>query len=1084
MTNTTAPHSVIRASAGTGKTFQLSNRFIELLHRGAAVDRILATTFTRKAAAEILERVVARLADAVVHPDACHELNHFITANTPTPDLDRRRCGELLQQVIRNLHRLQIGTLDSFFAQVAGTMSLELGLPPGWRIVDEWEDTRLQDAAIALMLQSNSNADLTRLLNLMAKGEVNRSVAELLRQTITNLYEVYLETEQTAWIQIPHSKLLTGDKLAVLIEELKQVALPPGRRFDKARSSDIERFVEQQWQTFLEKGLSKPVLQGQTTYYKTPIPEAAVAVYQKLNAHASAMLLQELANQTTATHNLLNRFDMAFEQLKFCTGAVRFGDVTRKLVDYINADDLQRIEFRLDRKIEHILLDEFQDTSPMQWRVLQPFAERCVAVDKHPTPLPPTSSDLNEPTTHTNGPSFFCVGDAKQAIYGWRGGSAEILEAIDQELHLGREAVTPLTKSYRSSPPVIDAVNTIFSGFHQHGNLGEYGPAVQDWCQSFPPHTTAHEKMAGYVCLQTCPAAEKADELTTRLGYAAAYVKRLVDSCPGRSIGVLARKNRVVTQLILELRNLGIPASEESGNPLTDSAAVQTILSTLNFADHPDHSIAKTHVMRSPLKQVLGLNDVAHPESDYAVARHIRHQLVENGYGNTIGNWATVLQPCCSGRDHRRLQQLLALSHAYDTKPTLRPTDFVQFVEQQKVSDPVTTDVRVMTVHQAKGLQFDIVFLADLDYGVPGPTPSHVSNRAKPLDPIDQVCIYRNQTIQKLLPPNLRTAFRTTLDREMLESLCLLYVSLTRAIHALHMIIAPSRQNEKQLGLSAAHLIRAALTDGQPAPENTLLYEHGSSAWSQSLPIPVVPKPPATNQKVDARQRRPVLLAPIDTQQTTNLEPISPSYLEGGGRLRLDHILRLQHRDSLQRGNLIHAWLEQIHWLEDGSPNKTTLYEIAEPLTTQALDLAAEMERFQEYLRCENIQEVLCRSYYHNVHNSEQELSVQREQAVAVRLDHQLLTGTIDRLILVQEKGRTVAADIVDFKTDAVSSTDEQTLKSRVDHYTPQLAAYRRAVSKTYQLDMSHITARFMFLTAGRVIPLKNGSKKTAVPLG
>ena len=223
----------------------------------------------------------------------------------------------------------------------------------------------------------------------------------------------------------------------------------------------------------------------------------------------------------------------------------------------------------------------------MQWRVLQPFAQRCVSVNKHATTLPPRSSGSIESTTNTNGPSFFCVGDAKQAIYGWRGGSAEILEAIDQELHLGDEAVTPLTTSYRSSPPVIDAVNTIFTGFHRHGNLGEYGPVVENWCQSFPLHTTAHGEMAGYVCLQTCPAAEKADESTTRLGYAAAYVKQLVDVCPGRSIGVLARRNQVVTQLIFELRNLGIPASEESGNPLTDSAAVQTILSTLNFADHP-----------------------------------------------------------------------------------------------------------------------------------------------------------------------------------------------------------------------------------------------------------------------------------------------------------------------------------------------------------------------------------------------------------------------------------------------------------------------------------------------------------------
>ena len=118
----TFPPLVIRASAGTGKTFQLSNRFLALLHRGVPIDQILATTFTRKAAGEILDRVIQRLAIAADSDRAAAELATFIEE----PDLTRDRCLELLSQLTRNAHRIRISTLDSLFTQLAKTHSLEL----------------------------------------------------------------------------------------------------------------------------------------------------------------------------------------------------------------------------------------------------------------------------------------------------------------------------------------------------------------------------------------------------------------------------------------------------------------------------------------------------------------------------------------------------------------------------------------------------------------------------------------------------------------------------------------------------------------------------------------------------------------------------------------------------------------------------------------------------------------------------------------------------------------------------------------------------------------------------------------------
>ena len=1093
-TATALPHIVIRASAGTGKTFQLSNRFIELLHRGAAVDRILATTFTRKAAAEILDRVVVRLAEAAIDNKASQQLQSLIGEETAA-GLDRNRCAELLRQVLQNLHRLQISTLDSFFGQLAGSMSLELGLPPGWRIVDELEDARLRDAAIARMLNSNSGSDVTRLLHLMAKGEVRRSVAELLRRTVDSLYDVYIETDKAAWSQIPRPAMLASDEVDLLLAKLRRAELPPDKRFEKARASDVQRFTQQQWHEFLEKGLSRPVHQGQTDYHRKPIPAEAIAVYEKLNAHARAMLLHALASQTEATYEMIDRFDQSFQQLKFDTGAIRFEDITRRLADYVSSDvssdvsnselvsndDLRRLEFRLDRRVEHILLDEFQDTSPLQWCVLRPFAHRSVRAGDRRKSLGAAEAVSLSSADISDDRSFFCVGDGKQAIYGWRGGAAEILAAVDTELpELAHQS---LTQSFRSSQPVIDAVNEAFTGLNRHPKLDDYDSVVRTWCREFPHHTTARKELEGYVTLRTSPAVEGEDEVPVRLRYAAASIRRLADACPGRSIGVLARRNQVVTQLIFELRQLGIPASEEGGNPLTDSAAVETILSVLRFADHPNHSIAKAHVARSPLGPLVNADKPADSDSNGVSAHHIRRQLVEQGYGRTIREWADELKPYCGERDWRRLQQLMALSHAYETQATLRPTDFVQYVEQQRVSDPVATDVRVMTVHQAKGLQFDTVVLPDLDYDIPGLTPSHVTDRPGPLDPIERVCIYRNQTIQELLPERLRQAFQATRDREMLESLCLLYVAMTRAIHALHMIIAPSPAREKSLRRYASHLLRAALTDGQPAPPETLLYESGSPSWVSSLTLSEADTPhEMVTQSTGAERklvRKSVIRLAPRTEPRGDLQHVAPSQLEGGAQLPLGQLLRLNHGSAMRRGTLVHAWLEQIDWLEDGIPDDSMLRQVAAPLNTETLEVNEEIEAFRRCLGLPNIHKILCQEYYGQVLSENLRLSVRQEQPIAVRLENQLLTGTIDRLVLVKNGDRPVAADVIDFKTDAIPANDTYRLQSLVQHYSPQIAAYCRAVARAFRMDSASITCRLVFLTAGVVVTVETATSVT-----
>ncbi|HEY6565152.1 MAG TPA: 3'-5' exonuclease, partial [Pirellulaceae bacterium] len=310
---------------------------------------------------------------------------------------------------------------------------------------------------------------------------------------------------------------------------------------------------------------------------------------------------------------------------------------------------------------------------------------------------------------------------------------------------------------------------------------------------------------------------------------------------PGRTIGVLVRVNAAVRRIIFELRELGIEASEEGGCTLDDSAAVQLVMSLCTLADHPGDRVARYHIATSPLANWLelfsepdqtdadgdvggGVVEAPGPtDSDAStvnesapqrairfvssqgnaaagrLARRVREQLITHGYGATLDRLARQLAPSCNEREARRLEKLVGLAYQYDAAATSRPNDFVTFVGTAKVRDPIAAAVRVMTIHQAKGLEFDIVVLSDLDADLIGQRSSLVVGRPAPTEPIDRVCRYCNQTLRNLLPATWQRMFRESEDQDVAESLCVLYVAMTRAVHALHMIVAPSSKSEKVL---------------------------------------------------------------------------------------------------------------------------------------------------------------------------------------------------------------------------------------------------------------------------------------------
>ena len=457
-----APHVVILASAGTGKTYQLSGRFIDLLLAGAAQERILATTFTRKAAGEILERVLERLIEAV---DSPAERAALAEGRAFGGTFDGEQAQRLLERLAGRLQRFEVRTIDSFFVTLCQVFGTDLDLAPTWALADEYALSALREEALSRVLAEADEQDFADLLReLSAKGAAARRVRATLAEVIKGGRALFLESPAQAWWRVEPPGEPEG--LAEALAALEGADLPRTqaggvmKSWAGARERLVAHAREGSWLEAVKGGFLQKYLAGEECFDKKPIPATLVPVLDVLREAAAHALLTRLDERNRRSRELLERYERVLRALKRERGAYAFDDLPRALAPIetgasgpIEERDLD-LSLRLDARIDHLLLDEFQDTAPVQWRVLGPMAEELAA-------------------DGTGGRSLFCVGDVKQSIYGWRAAEPRLLEALGDALHI---EPTRLALNYRSSPVVLGALGRVFGSLGENAALAADGP--------------------------------------------------------------------------------------------------------------------------------------------------------------------------------------------------------------------------------------------------------------------------------------------------------------------------------------------------------------------------------------------------------------------------------------------------------------------------------------------------------------------------------------------------------------------------------------------------------------------------------
>jgi len=1077
------PQSIeaVRASAGTGKTYLLTSRYLTQLVSGARAETILATTFTRKAAGEILGRVLLRLAEAAAAEDAASSL----ARDVGDPALGRSDFQGILLVLCRQIHRVAISTIDSYFHRLAASFSFELGLPSPLRLIEGSEPigVQLRMEAIRNLLDSAPPASFVALLERLHPHQAKRSVVGTFDALVQKLYALYQQTEPAAWCRLEPPPLLPKKQVqkALTCFQLHRVA-ESRKSWSRLYDTLIALVEGENWDAWIDQTVVQNVRLGKCTYGRQDLPDPVVTAITRVSEQARAVLLGRLADRGAALFEMLSRLDRHYEALRKGRGALFFEDLPLALARGLDGTRSEQAEFRLDASIRHLLLDEFQDTSPQQWAILRPLAQRVA--------------------DGSNGPgSLFCVGDTKQAIYGWRGGVAEIFERMGDDVP-GLTWST-MQRSWRSGQAVLDVVNRVFAHLLANGALGEFTEVASAWSESYQAHSAAREGLAAYVCLEQGPvvAPEPAQDGEESAGlelapdplllHVADRVAAIARTAPGARIGVLVRTNRQVRPLIVLLRKRGLTASGEGGGFITDDPAIAVALAGMSFADHPGDRVAELRLRHSPLGIQLGLEpsvalgtrsrDGMVPEAVLDASRRIRETILTQGYPAVIKTWAEVLAPACSRRSIQRLLQLITLAERFDPDSGLRPTDFVRYVEGAVMEEPSPAKLRVMTVHKSKGLEFDVVVLHELDKGFIRAQTDYLVDQPDPTGPILAVYDGARKSL-RALAPSLEAAYLQYRNRQVKEGLAGLYVGMTRARYALHMIVAAPKFNKngapRKTGLSSAAILREALADPLEIPSDAgaILFEQGDRAWMAHYPELRAPMASPEHEGttngsaeggVGSAPVKPVRIAwaPTRPELERHWRRESPSALEADGIVEAGTLFNLERAEDLTRGNLLHAWFEQVTWLEEGLPERAVLEGISRKMAPELSAASFEdlLGEFEEMAARPATRILLSRP----VLGGDERLELWRERRFMVRQQRRLLVGAFDRVVLVGGPVGWQRADVIDFKTGPEGGTG---LTRQARAFAPQLKAYRKALSQMLGLSPQNIRCLLNFVGPGVVI--------------
>ena len=947
----TKPLTVYKASAGSGKTFTLAVEYISLLvENPLSYKNTLAVTFTNKATEEMKMRILSQLYGIWQQlPDSQDYFDAVAKKTQLDPALIAQRAGIALQNLLGNYNYFRVETIDTFFQSILRNMARELELTTNLKI--GLNDTQVMEMAVDQLIADLTTQDvmLQWILKYIMENISDDRSWNVISQ-IKNFGRTLFKDDYKAVSKALETKMQEKgffEAYTTHLRELRHAAEEQMKHIGDEFFSILERegltvddLANKQrgiasFFKKLQNGTFDASIENQTVANCLSTPEKW---YSKTSAHSElihSLAIGELGDllrlavasrpqqwklyksaDLTLKHlnqlRLLGSIERKVHQLNEDANRFLLSDTQQLLHSLIGESDSPFIFEKIGTQLEHVMIDEFQDTSTVQWKNFKVL--------------------LNEAMSH-EGSTNLIVGDVKQSIYRWRAGDWRLLNDIEQQFHPEQIETQPLSTNYRSMPNVIRFNNRFFV----HAANLEYleqlelntqeaeqlKRAYADVEQKIP----ANKKDGGYVKIELLPSEDYQAQVFEHMADTIAML--LDNGVRQQDIAILVRVNAsipLIAQYFMEQMPEVRIVSDEAFR-LDASNAVNLMILALKLLVNPEDQLTKAAIVKTYVCDVkqqkisdnelflatTNLDDLLPKDFTQHTSELFTlplYDLAERLYAifelEKLNDQSAYV---CAFYDH--LQN-------YVNDNTSDINAFLQEWDENLCSKTIQSDeaegVRIFSIHKSKGLEYDHVIIPFCDWKLEKAygnilwcNPSEAPFNDLPIAPIDYV---QNQMMGTIYEQDyVHEHLQNTVD-----NLNLLYVAFTRACKSLFVIGKRNAGGTRSARIEQClplvkddEYIHDAQLSGINEEDKPIVFEYGS------LVSPASDKTKRQSQNPFLQKAEPIQVHVATFNNKTDFKQSNRSrdFVEG------DDEENQQRRNYIQTGSVLHEVFSTIRTVDD-----------------------------------------------------------------------------------------------------------------------------------------------------------------------
>lgn len=798
----------LEASAGTGKTFQLAMRVAGMLLTGAAPRDILCLTFTKKATAEMKERII-KFINSFAEGSADKSEYEFITPlmkkyaeklNEPFDDnFIKEKALTARDNLFSHFSELNIKTIDAFNNTILRIFPFEAGFRPDFDVQSDEETAQIKRTAFyQLISEVLTDNKWKQILDTIypVLGVQTVSLISTLQKYAEYVADNILKLENAVNNTLKLDDIINMISSAVnLQKEIPDLCQKFKKTFDYDslkvnQMKAVDKLDYKDIQDISDIPFFKNILDEAPNFKKYEFSQKQYTLRDKIFNKLQEYWLLYGNILTSLALNLGKSLNEKMDILKKEQNMLTYSDISNA-VYYMLATDSSKIDkdylyFRLDGRINHLLIDEFQDTSISQWLTLKPLAEEAMA-------------GLGQ---HDKVGSFFYVGDPKQNIYRFRGGSSSLFRMLLKE-YKDKLLSKTLDTNYRSGKNIVDIVNKISNKIYK-----QYG---ENFAIFNIDQKAYKENGDGYVEITHNLDKESKEEDAYYLTYCLDKIKMCIDKgFQYKDIAILTVSNSHGKDIIDYLEDNNIPVQAETSANLTSSPVFNIIMALAEFIETDDDYAFFRFLYTSPK---AAQNSIM---QDKGLLKHEKNKI-KNMLNNIEG--LSIFDKLLYLSNKLDLQSRFNSSPDYYvcfdviSKTAPNETNISNFKEavykaassEQALSAVQKNAVTVMTIHKSKGLQFNVVLLPNLARDI------NINARNSSLFVADNnifgdsklCCVYSKKQYPYIAGTKAEEYMENENMLTLQDSINMLYVAMTRAEKALFI----NAEIPKDMPLKISHIV-------------------------------------------------------------------------------------------------------------------------------------------------------------------------------------------------------------------------------------------------------------------------------------